>query len=104
MDPSPSAIAAVSESPTLSHIKVPHDVIKNAVGDTHQGSHAEAEAGAVARFMKRRGSLVAAATTMIKSHDGLSDEQRDKRRKDKLERDAWCRREQVRFVHAIVSR
>lgn len=89
MDPSPSQLRHVDSGHQVVHI--PHTAIKEEKDSLRQSDIKPTDEGAVKRFMKRRGSLVAAALTP--KHDGLTSEQKEVRRKAKLERDAWCMKE-----------
>lgn len=90
MDPSPSQLRKVDPGHQVVHI--PHTAIEAEKDSLRHSDSKVTDEGAVKRFMKRRGSLVAAALTP--KGDGLTPEQKEVRRKAKLDRDAWCRKEQ----------
>lgn len=103
MDPTPQEIAAARSNPNCEILEIPHSQFETeasssaatgAKGGDALKSVESREKGVVQKFMARRASI-SAAVNALKPSDGLTTEQREKRKLEKLERDAWCRKEQV---------
>ncbi|BGP43663.1 hypothetical protein JCM10449v2_007708 [Rhodotorula kratochvilovae] len=95
MDASPEAARKASAHPQKSVFTLPHDEVeaqKRVLTEKHgPGEHEANAVKRVAAKMLRQGSAVGAR---IKHKDeGGTAEERERRRREKLERDAWCRKE-----------
>lgn len=98
-DANPEAARKAHEHPTKEVIDVPHGMVddeKDRMRNKHgEGDHEEGAVKRVAAKMLRQGSSIGAAVlgTGHIADKKQSAEEREKKRKEKLERDAWCRKE-----------
>ncbi|GAA5822504.1 hypothetical protein JCM3770_002440 [Rhodotorula araucariae] len=95
MDASPEAARKASAHPQMSVFTVPDDEIeaqRRVLTEKHgPGEHDANAVKRVAAKMLRQGSAVGAR--LKPREEGGSAEEKERRRREKLERDAWCRRE-----------
>ncbi|GAA5872541.1 hypothetical protein JCM1840_004833 [Sporobolomyces johnsonii] len=94
-DASPEAARKADRHPSYRVLDVPQGVVDDeAKRLSKQHGEGDHEANAVKRVaakMIRQGSALGAV--IGKKDEGLSPEEKERRRKEKLERDAWCRKE-----------
>ncbi|SCV74667.1 BQ2448_7696 [Microbotryum intermedium] len=100
LDASPDALEKSARNDRHEILTVPPGAIEREKekepmrGQTPQ-EHEESAVQRVAQAMLRSGSMLATATAKLyKEEPSLSPEEKEKHRKEKLERDAWCRKEQ----------
>lgn len=98
VDPSQEAALKAAKDPEYELVEFPsHNSEVEQSGKKE--TVAEREASALRRYWRYQNSLLAATTALVvPKDDGLTLEQREKKRKEKLERDAWCRKEKVDFA------
>lgn len=106
VDPSQEAAILAAKDPDYELVELPS---RTSDIEVEQGgkkeTKAEREASALRRYLRYQNSLLAATTALVvPKDDGLTSEQREKKRKEKLERDAWCRKEKVRLSLTRVRR
>ncbi|SCZ98440.1 BZ3500_MvSof-1268-A1-R1_Chr3-2g06371 [Microbotryum saponariae] len=100
LDATPDALEKSARNDRHEILTVPQGAIerekeKMPVGDQTPQQHEESAVQRVAQAMLRSRSMLATATAKLyKEEPNLSAEEKERRRKEKLEKDAWCRKEQ----------
>lgn len=111
LDASPEDARRSASNPLHTVLTVPEHLIEREKSQVPRGDSTpqQHEANAVHRVtqkMLKKGNLLGAATGALlsKKDDGMTPEQREARRKEKLQKDAWCRKERVSFELVLAWR